>query len=262
MPTPLKNPIPADQLEIGEYYWGYASGVVATKVAEWGEFVLAEMTQPFDQADVSYFKPLMAQAERRLGFKPHYGAFDAAFDAFYVYEYFAASDDGRLGFAAVPFVERGGHGKRLFSQDGAPLCEAGLPMSLRYRFWCKTTLIPHERARYVCPLRYPQPSGQACPKNHKNWAKQGCVTTIAASPGARLRYQVDRESQPYKEVYKQRTATERVNSQAVDLGIERPRLRNGPAIANHNTLTYVLINLHALQRIRQRKAGRYQAETA
>ena len=60
----------------------------------------------------------------------------------------------------------------------------------------------------------------------------------------------------YKEIYKQRTATERINSQAVALGIERPKLRNGLSIANHNTLTYILINLHALQRVRQRLAKR------
>lgn len=256
MPTPLTNPISAAQVAIGEYYWGYGSGVAATKVAAWGEFVLAELTQPFDQPDVSYFHPLMAQVERRLGYKPRFGAFDAAFDAFYVYEYFAD------GFAAVPFAARGRQGPRQFSADGAPLCAAGLPMFLRYRFWCKTTLIPHERARYVCPLRHPEVRAASCPVNHKNWAKAGCVSTLAASPGARLRYQLDRDSAPYKHIYKQRTATERINSQAVDLGIERPKLRNGPAIANHNTLTYALINLHALQRIRQRKAARSQAQTA
>jgi hypothetical protein len=105
-------------------------------------------------------------------------------------------------------------------------------------------------------------TGETCPVNHTNWAKSGCVSTLASSPGARLRYQVDRQCQEYKDVYKQRTATERVNSQAVELGIERPKLRNGPAIANHNTLTYVLIILHALQRIRQRKAERNPAQTA
>jgi len=76
------------------------------------------------------------------------------------------------------------------------------------------------------------------------------------SIGARLRYQLDRDSAAYKEVYRQRTATERINSQAVDLGIEQPKLRNGPAIANRNTLIYVLINLRALQRVRQEKARR------
>jgi hypothetical protein len=258
LPTPTKNSIPAAHLEIGEYYWGYGSGVVATKVAEWGEFVLAELTQPFDQADVSYFHPLMQQVERRLGRKPHYGAFDAAYDAFYVYEYFADAS----GFAAVPFVERGGKGKKSFGEDGSPLCAAGFPMFLRYNFQKKSALIPHERSRFVCPLRFPKHSADTCPVDHKNWAKQGCVSTIASSPGSRLRYQIDRESQTYKDVYKQRTATERVNSRAVDLGIERPRLRNGAAVANHNTLTYVLINLHALQRISQRQAERLQASSA
>jgi len=257
-PTPQKDAVPAKHLEVGEYYWGYGSGLVATQVKDWGEFVLAELTQPFDQSDASYFHPLMADTERRLGRPPRFGAFDAAFDAFYVYEYFAEAG----GLAAVPLTERGGQGKRTFSHDGLPLCQAGLPMPLRYTFQCRTTLIEHQRGRYACPLRYPQPTGETCPVNHKNWAKNGCVTTLATSRGARLRYQIDRNSQQYKDLYKQRTATERINSQAVELGIERPKLRNGASIANHNTLTYVLINLHALQRVRQRKAERLQAQPA
>jgi hypothetical protein len=46
-----------------------------------------------------------------------------------------------------------------------------------------------------------------------------------------------------------RTAVERIFSQAVALGIERPKLRNRNAIANINTLTYILINLRAMQRV-------------
>ena len=70
------------------------------------------------------------------------------------------------------------------------------------------------------------------------------------SIGARLRYQIDRDSDLYKDLYRQRTAVERINSQAVALGIERPHLRNGAAIANQNTLIYLLINLRFLQRLR------------
>ncbi len=252
-PTPTTNPVPANTLAIGDYYWGYGSGVVATKVADWGEFVLAEFTQPFDQPDVSYFEPLMAETERRLGHRPPFGAFDAAFDAFYIYEYFANAE----GFAAVPLVERGGHASRAFSPDGLPLCAAHHPMPLKYVFTSRSTRVKHECGRYVCPLQYPEVNSEACPINHPRWAKGGCVTTMSTSVGARLRYQLDRHSPEYQEVYRQRTTTERINSQAVDLGIERPKLRNGHSIANHNTLTYVLINAHALQRIRQRKAARH-----
>jgi len=85
--TPTSNPIPAERLQVGEYYWGYGSGVVVVKVPHWGEFVLAELTQTFDQSDVSYFFPLMTQTEQRLGCRPRWGTFDAAFDAWYVYAY-------------------------------------------------------------------------------------------------------------------------------------------------------------------------------
>ncbi len=226
---------------------------MVTKVDGWGEVILAELTQPFDRPDISYFFPLMAETERRLGFRPRFGAFDAAFDAFYVYEYFHRPD-GSPGFAAVPFSERGGH-RKTFNQDGLPLCAAGLPMPLKYRFTNRSSLVEHERGRYSCPLLYPQATGETCPVEHKNFPKGGCTTTIPTSIGTRIRYQLDRQSAAYKAVYRQRSATERVNAQAKDLGIERPKLHNGQAIANRNTLIYVLINLHTLHRIRKRKRG-------
>jgi len=236
-----------------EYFWGYASGVVATKVAEWGEFVLAELTLTFDQPDVAYFYPLLAQVERRLGHKPRFGAFDAAFDAFYVYDYFHSDD--QPGFAAVPLVQRGLKNPQ-FDPDGLPLCPAGLAMPCRSTYQNNRGLIPQQMGRYVCPLLWPEPSSQTCPIDHKKWPKGGCQLKMGVSPGARLRYQLDRQSDTYKQVYRQRTATERINSQAEALGIERPRLRNQPAIANQNTLIYVLINLRALHRLRKLKAER------
>jgi hypothetical protein len=254
-PTPKTNPISGQDLKLGEFYWGYGSGVVAAKVPGWGELVLAELTQTFDQADVSYFFPLMAATEERLGFRPRFAAFDAAFDAWYVYAYFQRQDDP-AAFAAVPFSEKGGYKAkgRQFSFEGLPICEAGLAMPLKLTFTDRTrSIIPHERGKYVCPLLFPTPTGACCPKDHKNWPKGGCTADMPTSIGARLRYTLDRDSQAYKEIYKQRTATERINSQAKALGIERPHIRNGKAIANLNTLIYLLINLRFLQRIRSRK---------
>ena len=48
--TPTTNPVPARQASVGEYYWGYASGVVTTKVPDWGEFVLASRPKPSTRA--------------------------------------------------------------------------------------------------------------------------------------------------------------------------------------------------------------------
>jgi hypothetical protein len=154
----------------------------------------------------------------------------------------------------VPWADRQDHRKQ-FDHDSRPLCAAGLAMPLKSTFTKKShCLFPHPCGRYACPLLYPEVTGPPCPINHQNWPKGSCVTTLPLSPGTRARHELDRSSQAYQQVYKQRTASERVNSQAVELGIERPKLRNGKAIANLNSLLYVLINLRALQRLRQRKA--------
>jgi hypothetical protein len=85
---------------------------------------------------------------------------------------------------------------------------------------------------------------------------------MTTSPGARLRYQIDRQSEAYKRIYHQRTATERINSLAVELGIERPKLRNRRSITNQNTLIYILLNLRAIQRVRAKKAAAAKKSTA
>jgi hypothetical protein len=250
--TPASEGLPAAGLPIsvGEFYWGYASGVVATKLPDWGEFVLAEITQTFDHSDPSYFHPLMAATERRLDFRPRYAALDAAFDAFYVHEYFHSPDHD--GFAAVPLRQM--NFERQFDEAGLPLCEAGLSMPLKSTFINRTSLVVHERGRHACPLLYPDASDAVCPIDHDKWSTGGCVTTLPTSVGARLRYQLDRESDAYKEVYAQRTVVERIFSQAVNLNIERPKLRNQQAIANMNTLTYLLINLRVMQRVEEKLA--------
>ncbi len=249
--TPAKEgkPVSSIGVGIGEFYWGYASGVIATKVPGWGEFVLAELTQTFDKSDPSYFFPLMAQVERRLGRQPRYGTADAAYDAFYIYAYF--HDAG--GFAAVPLTKRGS--VRLFDEENKPLCAAGLSMILKGTFMNRTSLVVHPRQRWWCPLLHPEQKADACPVDHAKWANGGCKSTIAASVGARLRYQLDREGDEYKEIYKQRTAVERIFGLALNVGIERPKLRSKAAIANQNTLIYVLLNLRRLQEILNKKTS-------
>ena len=247
--TPAKEGQPvSEQVSIGQYYWGYASGVVATKIPDVGEFVLAELTQTFDFGDPTYFLPLMAQVEQRLGFRPPFGTAEAAFDAWYVYDYF--HNPQLKGFAAVPLRQMK-HGQRRFDPDGLPLCDAGLPMPLKRTFTNRTSLVQHQRGRYVCPLLHPQPSTHSCPIDHAKWPQEGCKLVMPTAPGARIRYQLDRESLLYQAVYNQRTAVERVFSQAVSLGIERPKLRNKQAIANQNTLAYLLINLRAMLALNQ-----------
>jgi hypothetical protein len=248
--TPTNEARPARNTAVAEVYWGYGSGIVVTKLPGWGEFVLAELTLTFDRHDLIYFPALMAATERRLGFRPPFGVGDAAFDAFYVYDYFTEAG----GLAVVPLSRRS-KVLRTFNEAGLPLCEAGYPMPLKETYICRTAAVHHQRGRYACPLLFPQPTGQPCPLNHKRWPKGGCVVTMPTAPGARLRYQIDREADTFKKLYKHRSATERINALALNLGIERPKLRNRQAITNRNTLIYILLNLRAIQRVLAKKAA-------
>jgi len=251
--TPTRNPVPAKLVKAGEYYWGYGSGVVVAKVPTWGEFVVAELTQTFDHGDVTYFFPLMQQTDERLGTRPRYATFDAAFDAWYVYAYFYRENDPDFGFAAVPYSEKGNYKakQRKFAPTGEPLCAAGLRMPLKFTYTDRTTcIVEHERGKYVCPLKAAPATRRGCPIHHANWKGPGCTAMMPIGIGARLRHTLDRDSELYKQIYRQRTAVERINAQAVALGIERPHLRHGAAIANQNTLIYLLINLRFLHRLR------------
>lgn len=244
--TPRKEGQPASQsVGKGEYSWGYGSGAVVTKVPNFGEFVLAEMTQTFDRNDVSYFLPMMAQVESRLGRRPKYGTGDAAYDAFYVYDYFHSENHD--GFAAVPLRQI--NEARSFSNDGVPLCKAQIPFHLKSSFANRTSLVQHQRGRFACPLLHPKPNGDTCPIDHPKWEDGGCKLVMPLAAGARIRYELERESEQFKQIYKQRTAVERIFSQVRALGIERPKLRSRASITNFNTLCYLVVNLRAMHRL-------------
>ena len=224
-----------------EYLWGYGSGVVSAITATYGDVVLAEFTQPFNENDVTYYRPLYLQTLAVLGFFPTHIAADAAFDAWCVYA--CAARHG--GIAAVPLNQHG-HPRFERAPDGVPLCPAGWRMHPTYQF-------AHTRGycaqRYRCPFLFPEPTGQTC--NHEQFTKgQGCVKDMNIELGGQMRVTLDRSSPLYKAIYRQRTSTERINSQAQALGIERPKVRNGRSVRTLNTLTYLVINAKALQRAR------------
>jgi DDE family transposase len=227
-----------------ELLWGYGSGVAAATTPDYGDVVLAEYTQPFNEGDVTYFKPLYRQAASALKQFPTHLAADAAYDAWYVYD--APARHG--GIAAVPL---NAHTKTTFEPDGVPLCPKGLRMHPTYRY---AHTYGYHAQRYRCPLLFPQRTGETC--DHEQFAKgRGCQKDLNDEPGGRARVLLDRTSPLYHAVYTQRTACERINSQAKELGIERPRVHNGQSVTNLNTLIYLVINVRALQRARSINAG-------
>ncbi len=227
-----------------ELLWGYGSGVAAAFVPDYGDVVLAEYTQPFNEGDVTYFRPLYRDVVCTLPEPPTHLAADAAFDAWYVYD--AAVRQG--GIAAVPL---NAHTTTRFDPDGTPRCDAGLRMHPTYRY---AHTYGSAAQRYRCPLLLPHPTGWTC--DHEQFLKgHGCQKDINDEPGGRARVLMDRTGPLYHAVYAQRTACERINSQAKELGIERPRVRNRSSVANLNSLIYLVVNVRALQRAKSINAG-------
>jgi hypothetical protein len=226
-----------------EYLWGYGTAIATATDPVYGDVVLAELTQPFNQQDVTYYHPVYEQAVAHLGRRPTNVTADAAFDAWHVYQTCAPTG----GTAAIPRNARGPAPPR--DAAGRPICARGLAMG-------PGRVFVHEdgfRAQdHRCPLRWPQRTGERC--DHAQFAKGGCTKYINIEPGGRMRAELDRTSAAYRDLYRQRTSSERINSQATALGIERPAVRCAAAVHRLNTLTYIVINVRALHRIRALKA--------
>ena len=226
-----------------EYLWGYGSGVAAATDPVYGEVVLAEYTLPFNEADLTYFRPLLHRAVLATGQYPTHLAADAAFDCWSIYTCCAPG-----GIAAVPLRKVT---KTKFAPDGVPLCARGLRMHPTYQFQHTNG---YRAQRYRCPFLFPQRTGQTC--SHAQFVTdKGCVKDINIEPGGLRRVLLDRTSPQYHAVYHQRTACERINSQSQALGIERPKVRNIRSVRNLNTLIYLVMNVRALEKAQSINAG-------
>src|SRR6266567_6014509 len=228
--------------EVKEYLWGYGLGLATAYLPNYGDVILALHTQTFNENDITYFVPLYIQLIAHLGFFPTYLAADAAFDAWYVYQPMAF----RGGMAAIALNSHG-HPDCQRAPDGVPLCPIGLRMHPTYQF---SHTYGYRAQRFRCPLLFPQSSGQSC--DHEQFLKgKGCVKDLNWEAGAQMRVTLDRDGPLYQAVYRQRTSAERINSHAKEqFGLDHPLVRNGCSVRNLNTLTYIIINLKALQRAR------------
>jgi len=232
--------------EIKEYLWGYGSGVASATLPEYGDVILAEYTQPFNENDITYFVPLYLHTLAILNRFPTHITADAAFDAWYVYQTCVF----RAGMAAIPLNQHG-HPEHQRTAEGIPLCPIGLPMHPTSHF---EHTYGYRAQRFRCPLLFPTATGQTC--EHEQFTKgKGCVKDVNWEAGAQMRVTLDRSSLLYQLVYRQRTSCERINSQSKDLVLKRPLVRNFRSVRNLNTLTYIHINLKALQRARSINAA-------
>lgn len=212
----------------GEYVWGYGTGVAVALTPDKQVAVVADLTQPFNQNDVTYGLPLLNRAMLNLGVAPRTLIADAAFDAWYMYQW--PLEVG--GQAVIALNARGKSITRLGSQ-GYPVCPCNAQEMSPQACWLEDT---HRLQRFACSTCH-------------------TVRKMNIEPGNLYRWRLDRQAELFKHLYKQRTAVERLNSLAEALHISRPRQRTFRAVARRNTLIYILLNLRILQPYRKRQPG-------
>jgi hypothetical protein len=232
-----------------ESLFGYGSGVAACTDPVYGDVVVGEYTLPFNEGDVTYFRPLYRHSLLALQAYPTHVTADAAYDSWYVYE--CAARHGGIG--AVP-LNTHGHPDVVHDADGTPRCPIGLRMVPTFTY---AHPYGYRARRYRCPLLHPTPTGKTC--DHEQFKKgKGCQKDGNDELGEVMRVVLDRDGPLYHAIYNQRTSCERINSQAQALGIERPKVRNGRSVANLNTLIYLVINARVLAKAQSINRGLLQ----
>jgi Transposase DDE domain len=232
-----------------ELLWGYGTGVAVSTTVDYGAVVLAEYTLPFNEGDITYFRPLYQQTVVALNQYPTHITADAAYDAWYVYE--CAVRHGGIG--AIPLNQ---HSKIpvIREANGTPRCPKGLLMHPTTQF---NHTSGYRAQRFQCPLLFPEKTGEPC--DHEQFTKgKGCVKDVNWERGGIQRVTLDRTGPLYHALYNQRTGCERINSQAKALGIENPKVRNRRSVANLNTLISLLVNVRVLEKANSINRGLLQ----
>ena len=153
------------------YHWGYASGVIATKGPGWGEFVLAELTQTFDKSDPPTSSPSCSRSSSAWA-----AGHATAPSMPPMMPSTCISTSMRPAVAPPCRWSKRAATKGAPSARTLPLCAAGLPMPLKCAFTDRTTtLVVHERGKYVCPLRHPSPTPHATARSTTSTGPKAAV---------------------------------------------------------------------------------------
>lgn len=251
------KPIPGEKDKKGKpkirYFWGEKQAALV-EPTEYGKVFLYEDVFTAKTPDVKTALPTLKPLVENWAYRLKTFIADAAYDAFKIYQYLYAKDDPdttRKPAKAYIALNTRGHKRlnRQFSENGNLFCEAGLEMTNGGRWFDKHK--GYHRQKFTCPLFNQKTKLKCgnCPINHKKFQKNGCYRYINLDDQEQLRFKIHRDSEEYKNTFKQRIFVEQAFSSIKEqYDIEVPHVRNLNSVKNIYTIAAILNNIQILKK--------------
>jgi hypothetical protein len=227
------------------FFWGYRNHIVADTETE---LPLWEQTEPADRKDSQMATPLLLALTSAIALPIEAVCADSAYDSEALLKFIVDP------LHAQPIVAR--HPRHQSNpefrvQGPVVLCPANLEMFRRGKMTPRRTGITYQQ--YSCPIHYGRVKPQQlliCPAAHPKFLKQkGCNYLLRVTPS--IRSQIPYGSDSFRELYRERTAVERVFSRLLTVAMQDMPTRGLIAAKNLCTIAHITVLLVALTAHRQ-----------
>lgn len=223
------------------FFWGYRTHAIVTKEG----ICLVELTLPNNIPDAEVAYRLIRQLKRRFRFKK--GAIFIGDKAYDVRELYTFIVEKMKSQPYIPINPRNQKDDKTFGPHGGPICHAGLEMRSAGR-WTEGN---RERIKFRCPLKISKKLAanynRACPAKHPSFDTgkcYGCTKYLDVTDDARAR--VPRDSQEFKETFKDRQIIEQYFSRLGDREVEQTTHYEFNSIRNQMTIAHLSASLIAV----------------
>ena len=223
------------------FFWGYRTHAIVTKEG----ICLVEKTLPNNITDAEAAFSLIRELKHRFRFKK--GAIFIGDKAYDVRELYTFIVEQMKSQPYIPINPRNQKADKTFGPHGCPICNAGFEM--------KSQGIVKEpkrqRIKFRCPIKasrkFAAKVGDACPVKHHSFDTgkcYGCTKYLDVTDDARSR--VPRDSNEFKQTYKDRQIIEQYFSRLGDREVEQTSHYAFTAIANQMTIAHLSASLIAV----------------
>jgi hypothetical protein len=222
------------------YSWGYRNHVVVDTETE---LPLWEQTEPADRKDSPLAVPLLRALRHRLHLPVEAVCADTAYDVDALLKF--TVEELHAQPVVAPHPRR--HANPAFRVQGAAVvCPANLTMFRRGKMTPRRTGISY--IQFSCPIHYDRSLQQRflmCPAAHPQFLQQkGCNYLLRTSP--HIRSQIPYGSESFRQLYRERTAVERVFSRLLTLAMQDLPTRGLDSARNLCTIAHITVLLVAL----------------